>query len=127
MTLIVDGMNVIGTRPDGWWRDRAAARRRLVDDLVRLRAGGLAVTVVFDGRAAPGEIERADAEGLAVTFAPGGPNAADDAIVEMVRDSGAGGGTVVVTSDRGLARRVRELGAQVESARAFLGRLSRPT
>ncbi len=127
MTLIVDGMNVIGTRPDGWWRDRAAARRRLVDDLIRLRAGGLAVAVVFDGRAAPGEIERADAVGLAVTFAPGGPNAADDAIVDMVGAMGAGGGTVVVTSDRDLARRVRQLGAQVESARAFLARLSGPT
>ena len=53
MHLVVDGMNVIGSRPDGWWRDREAASRRLVDRLERLvRADGAEVTVVFDGHPA---------------------------------------------------------------------------
>ena len=43
---LVDGMNVIGSRPDGWWRDRRGAMRRLVEDLARLEGD---VTVVLDG------------------------------------------------------------------------------
>src|SRR4051794_7041159 len=35
---LVDGMNVIGSRPDGWWRDRGGAMRRLVADLERFAA-----------------------------------------------------------------------------------------
>ena len=50
MHLVVDGMNVIGSRPDGWWRDREAASRRVVGRRERLvRADGAEVTVVFDG------------------------------------------------------------------------------
>jgi len=124
--FIVDGMNVIGTRPDGWWRDRGAARRRLVDDLVTLKDAGAEITIVFDGRDATGEVDRAAATGLTVSFAPGGPNAADDAIVAMVSDLAHPGGTVVVTSDRVLVDRVRRLGATVESARAFRSRLPGP-
>jgi predicted RNA-binding protein with PIN domain len=46
---IVDGMNVIGTRPDGWWRDRRRAMAALVDGLERwVEAGGNDVTVVFE-------------------------------------------------------------------------------
>ena len=49
MTWFVDGMNVIGTRPDGWWRDRDGAMLRLVDLLERWAAAeGEDVTVVFE-------------------------------------------------------------------------------
>jgi predicted RNA-binding protein with PIN domain len=120
---IVDGMNVIGTEPDGWWRDRAAARRRLVEDLASLESDGIEVTVVFDGRARPGETAEAETRGVRVSFAPGGPNAADDAIVEMVANLPRPVDTTVVTSDRALVERVRQLGAKVESARAFRSRL----
>jgi predicted RNA-binding protein with PIN domain len=122
--FIVDGMNVIGTQPDGWWRDRPAARRRLVQDLTALDDGGAAVTVVFDGRATPGEEDQAKDNGIRTVFAPGGPDAADDAIVELVGALERPVDTIVVTSDRLLVDRVRRLGARVESAKAFRSRLS---
>jgi 8-oxo-dGTP diphosphatase len=42
LTIVVDGANVMGSRPDGWWRDRAGAARRLRDQLSGLAADGLA-------------------------------------------------------------------------------------
>src|SRR4051812_14450839 len=106
--LVVDGMNVIGTRPDGWWRDRRGAQRRLVG---RLAALGEPLTVVFDGR----EHDTSPPESVDVRFA----RHADDVIAEL-----AGPGVVVVTSDRGLAERVRARGGEVESSKGFLERLS---
>jgi len=96
-------MNVIGSRPDGWWRDRRGAQRRLVAQLGSL---GEPVTVVFDGR----EHETEPAEGVDVRFAAH----ADDAIAELAEP-----GVTVVTSDRGLAARVRERGGDVEPSKAF--------
>jgi hypothetical protein len=110
---LVDGTNVVGSRPDGWWRDRAGAFRRLVDALGPLAAAGDEVTVVFDGRPAPG-LERR------------GRDAADDIVVALVEGDPDPGGLVVVTSDRGLAARVEELGAQVEGAGGFRRRLQDP-
>ncbi|HEY2601687.1 MAG TPA: NYN domain-containing protein [Thermoleophilaceae bacterium] len=111
---IVDGMNVIGSRPDGWWRDRPGAMRDLAEQLGGW-AAGRDVTVVFDGR--PVE---APADGIRVEFASrGGRNAADDDIVRLVEADSDPKGLRVVTSDRELSRRVRELGAEVVSARAF--------
>ncbi len=106
MHWVVDGMNLIGSRPDGWWRDRAGARRRLVGQLATLVGPDAEVTVVFDGRPGPGEIDAAVAAGITARFAPGGPNAADHAIVALLpvavgrtRD----GEVTVVTSDAALA------------------------
>lgn len=110
--ILVDAMNVIGSRPDGWWRDRDGAKRRLAADLSRLAQKGADVTVIFDGREPDEPIE---APGLTVLFAPGGPNAADDRIVELL-EAGAG---EVITSDAELARRARALGAVVTGAGAF--------
>ena len=42
LTVIVDGANVVGSRPDGWWRDRAGAAVRLHDELAKLAARGAA-------------------------------------------------------------------------------------
>ncbi len=113
---IVDGMNVIGSRPDGWWRDRAGAQRRLVSDLVRLATSdGDDVAVVFDGKQRPPAV----VTGVAVTYAPGGPDAADHMIVAMVRDLNDPSSTTVVTSDGDLARRVRAAGAGVLGVAAF--------
>jgi predicted RNA-binding protein with PIN domain len=123
VAYIVDGMNVIGTEPDGWWRDRPAARGRLVDALARLTAAGSEITVVFDGRPTPGERDGASVPGLTIAFAPGGRNAADDAIVDMVGGLEDRSAVVVVTSDRALVERVRHLGTPVESAKAFRSRL----
>src|SRR3954449_10476887 len=105
--LIVDGMNVIGSRPDGWWRDRRGAHRRLVD---ALGARGEPVTVVLDG--SPHEIDVPD--GVEVVFAP----VADDEIAAR-----AAPGVRVVTSDRGLIERVRAAGGDAEPSRAFRERL----
>jgi 2-methylcitrate dehydratase PrpD len=113
---IVDGMNVIGSRPTGWWRDRPAAMRALVDELREL---GDPVTVVFDGE--PFDLEDSDVD---VRFASRrGRNAADDDIVALVADSAEA--LRVVTSDAELAERVREHGAEVVGAGTFRARLER--
>jgi predicted RNA-binding protein with PIN domain len=118
---LVDGMNVIGSRPDHWWRDRAGAMRALVERLAAFAAQGEhEVTVVFDGR--PRELG-ATAGPVEVRFAPGGRNAADDAIARLVAADGAPQTLRVVTSDAELAARVREHGAQVASAGAFRDRI----
>lgn len=117
---LVDGMNLLGSRPDGWWRDRAGARRRLVDRLVELRTRtGARVGVVFDGRGSPEEVDRAHQGGVALWFAPGGPNAADHLIAEMVEAMVAPGSTTVVTSDGALSRRIRDAGGAVMGVSAF--------
>ena len=119
---LVDGMNLIGSRPDRWWEDRARAMRELVAELERYAEdSGEEVTVVFDGRAseqrpAPGAVARGR---LWVAFAPGGRDAADDAIAERVARTRDPHSIRVVTSDRGLAGRVREHGAEVVAVGRF--------
>jgi predicted RNA-binding protein with PIN domain len=118
---LVDGMNVIGARPDGWWRERTAAMERLAGELDALaRETGEPVTVVFDGR--PRAIP---AQRVAVRFASrGGPNAADDEIAALVAaDDDDATGLSVVTSDADLARRARAAGARVVGAGTFRRRL----
>jgi predicted RNA-binding protein with PIN domain len=117
---LVDGMNVIGSRPDGWWRDRTGAMRALASQLDRLAEDtGEEVAVVFDGK--PREIPAVRAD---VSFAPRrGPNAADDEIARLVADDDAPGELRVVTSDADLAARVRAAGGEVEGAGAFRRRL----
>lgn len=116
---LVDGTNVVGSRPDGWWRDRPAAFRRLVDQLRALVERGDEVTVVFDGRPAPG-IEEGDVGGVAVRWARRrGRDAADDRIVELVGDDPDPATLEVVTSDRGLADRAGALGAEIVGAGGF--------
>lgn len=107
---LVDGMNVIGSRPDGWWRDRPGAQRRLAAELAAwARSTGEAVTVVFDGDPHP-----IDAAPVEVAFASRrGRHAADDDLVALVAAADDPAALRVVTSDRELGRRVRELGAQV--------------
>jgi uncharacterized protein YaiI (UPF0178 family) len=114
MTLYVDAMNVIGSRPDGWWRDREGAVRRFVG---QVRDWGQPdVTVVLDS--GPDDL-LGERDGVTVVRASRrGRNAADDEIVKLVQD-----GDTVVTSDAELAARVRERGASVEGAGSFLRRL----
>lgn len=121
MRWIVDGMNVIGTRPDAWWKDRDAAMLRLVDLLERWAAeGGEEVTVVFERPPSP-PIRSTVIE---VRHAPKPKaNAADDEIVRLLKDDPQPGAVRVVTSDRGLADRASALGATVEGAQSFRTRL----
>ncbi len=118
---VVDGMNVIGSRPTGWWRDRPRAMRDLASELESFGAAtGESVTVVFDGR--PFEID--SGERLDVRFASRrGRNAADDDIAALVERDGDPGSLAVVTSDADLARRVRDLGASVVGSGEFRRRL----
>jgi uncharacterized protein YaiI (UPF0178 family) len=115
---VVDASNVIGSRPDGWWRDRAGAARRLVAALDALaERTGEQVTVVLDAGEPP-PAERVEV----LVAARRGRDAADDAIVELLEARG-GEGMRVVTSDAELGRRVRALGAEVEGAGGFRRRL----
>ena len=113
---VVDGLNVIGSRPDGWWRDRSGAMRDLARRLDELAARtGDEVTVVFDGK--PFDL---DAEHARVLFASRrGPNAADDDIARLVAEDDDPGSLRVVTSDSDLAGRVRAGGAEVVPAGGF--------
>ncbi|HEX8752855.1 MAG TPA: RNA-binding protein [Solirubrobacterales bacterium] len=114
---MVDAMNVIGSRPDGWWRDRAGAIERLVGELDRW-AGGVeeAVTVMLEH-----EPRRPlAAEHVEVAWAPqAGRNAADGEILRRLDGWLAEGPVTIVTSDRDLAGRGRARGAEVEPASAF--------
>jgi predicted RNA-binding protein with PIN domain len=120
---LVDGMNLIGSRPDRWWNDPDRAVRRLIEELDRYgRATGEDVTVVFDRR--PRDVSPGSHGTVTVAFASRrGRNAADDEIAEMVGEDEAPHTLTVVTSDRGLIERVRARGADVASAPSFRRRL----
>jgi predicted RNA-binding protein with PIN domain len=117
---LVDGLNVIGSRGDGWWRDRRGAMRRLTRALDAFaRETGEPVTVVFDG--APHDVP---AERVDVRFARRrGPDAADDDIAALALADDDPGSLRVVTSDATLAERVRAAGAEVVGAGGFRARL----
>ena len=117
MRWYIDAMNVIGTRPDGWWRDRDAAMHRLVDLIERWAAAeGEDVVVVFERRPVP-PIRSTVIE---VTHARRPrPNAADDEIVRRLRAEPAPSAVRIVTSDRWLAEQAGLLGAVVQGSESF--------
>jgi predicted RNA-binding protein with PIN domain len=121
MRWYVDGMNVIGTRPDGWWRDRDAAMLRLVDLLERWAAAeGEDVVVVFERKPSP-PIRSTVIE---IAHAPRPkPDAADDEIMRRLRADPQPGAVRVVTSDRWLADAAWAAGASVEGADTFRSRI----
>ena len=121
MRWLVDGMNVIGSRPDKWWRDRDAAMARLVDLLERWVAeDGDDVTVVFER--APSPPIRSTV--IEVAHAPRPQaNAGDDEIIRRLVAEARPDQVWVVTSDRLLADRARARGAVVEGADSFRRRL----
>ncbi|WP_454319220.1 NTP pyrophosphohydrolase [Streptomyces phaeoluteigriseus] len=115
LLLIVDAANVVGSVPDGWWRDRRGAAERLRD---RLAADGLPghsgpveVVLVVEGAARGVE----PVVGVRVESAPG---SGDDHIVDLVARS-ADRARLVVTADRELRRRVTALGAEVTGPRTI--------
>jgi predicted RNA-binding protein with PIN domain len=122
--LIIDAMNVIGSRPNGWWRDRDGAARTLLTRLASLAASeGIEVTAVLDGRPLQ-EMPEGEHRGVHVVYARRpGRDAADDRIVELVAEDADVASLEVVTSDRGLAERVRAHGASVRGTSTLLARL----
>lgn len=137
MTIVVDVANVMGSRPDGWWRDRAGAAVRLHAEIARLAASGRAVlpdtpeppgfVMVLEGAAKaavarippaptdehgdePGEVRVVEARG-----------SGDDAIVALVRE--LPGRRVVVTADRELRARCAAAGAEILGPGWLLGLL----
>ena len=121
MRWLVDGMNVIGTRPDAWWKDRDAAMLRLVDLLERwVASGGDDVTVVFERPPRP----PIRSSVIDVRHAPKPTaDAADDEIIRLLREDPNPTAVRVVTSDRWLADRAWAVGATVEGASSFRTRL----
>jgi predicted RNA-binding protein with PIN domain len=121
--LLVDGNNVIGSVPDGWWRDRPAAVRRLVERLqCYVTASGEPLQVVFDVPQA--DLPEGDHAGVVVHYATRrGRDAADDRILELL-DTGFDDPFDVVTSDRNLAEGARRRGANVIGAGTLLARLA---
>jgi predicted RNA-binding protein with PIN domain len=120
---LVDGMNVIGSRPDRWWNDPDRAVRRLIDELDRYaKEIGEEITVVFDRQ--PRDVSPGIHGAITVAFASRrGRNAADHEIAGMVADAESPDTLEVVTSDRDLADRVGERGARVTSSGSFRRRL----
>ena len=122
--LVVDAMNVIGSRPTGWWRDRDGAVRRLVERLQRLATQDQQpITVVIDGRPMSDLPEGAHASVEVLYASRAGRNAADDRIVELLDALPDATRVEVVTSDRELRRRAEERGVRVRGAGQLLRRL----
>jgi hypothetical protein len=109
-TLVVDAANVVGSRPDGWWKDRAAATRRLHERLLVADLSHDQVVLVLEGQAR-GAARRGTDGHVRVTHAPG---SGDDTIVaETTALRAAGNDVTAVTADRMLKARLEALGAQV--------------
>jgi hypothetical protein len=144
VTIVVDVANVMGSRPDGWWRDRPGAAVRLHDEIVRLARSGRAIlpdgpdasepgfVMVLEGaaRAAAARLPAAEPDTEADGTGPAGPGevrvvqargSGDDAIVAVVRE--LPGRRVVVTADRELRARCVAAGAEILGPGWLLGLL----
>jgi 8-oxo-dGTP diphosphatase len=133
LTIIVDVANVMGSRPDGWWRDRAGAASRLINQLAELAAKGVTslpdsvdvpelerwfpvYVVVLEGAAAAApDPVRAQDRGLRVVRAPG---SGDDEIARLAGDLPEP--ALVITADRELRARCEKAGAAVAGPRWLL-------
>lgn len=119
-TLVVDGANVVGARPDGWWKDRAGAAQRLHEQLLVADIEYDVVILVLEGQAKGGVRAGRDAHVRTVHAARDG----DATIVAEARKAAEQGGrVVVVTADRALDARVHGVGATTLSPTWLLSRL----
>ncbi|MCX4407319.1 NTP pyrophosphohydrolase [Streptomyces sp. NPDC059837] len=117
LLVIIDAANVVGSVPDGWWRDRRGAAERLRDRLARDglpgHEGPVELVLVVEGAANGVE----SVPGVRVVEAPG---SGDDRIVEVVAEAGDRP-VLVITADRELRRRVTGAGAEVAGPRTVRG------
>jgi len=118
--LVVDGANVVGSRPDGWWKDRPGAAARLHARLVGSEALTPQVVLVLEGRARAGVLEGVSGR---VEVVHAGGEGDDTIVAEVSRAASTGRSVGAVTADRELAARVEELGATVLRPGWLLGRI----
>ena len=129
--LVVDAANVVGSRPDGWWRDRKKGAQKLIDGLSSVAERGLSafnagggrfwpeIVVVTEGRARGAE------DSLGGVRVVAADRDGDQSVVDTVHQLRAEDGRVlVVTADRGLRSRVLELGAEIEGPGWLLAQIS---
>jgi hypothetical protein len=106
--LVVDGANVVGSRPDGWWKDRGGAARRLYEGLLVADTSYDVIVLVLEG-AAKGGVKAGRDGHVRTVHAPG---SGDETIVAEARDAaGRGDRVTVVTADRFLRARCEGAGA----------------
>jgi hypothetical protein len=118
--LLIDAANVVGSRPTGWWRDRAGAARTFVARVREATAVGRLsepVVIVLEGQARAGASEGVSG-GVEVVHAPG---QGDDALAALAATGDQP--VTLVTADRGLSERAREVGAEVVGPNWLLERL----
>lgn len=120
--LVVDAMNVIGSRPTGWWRDRDGAVRDFAERLGRYaEASGTHVTLVVDGHPIDG-LEEGGYGRLRVRYAHSSDrDAADDRIIELLDELTRP--VTVVTADGELRDRAAGRGAELMGPRELLRRM----
>ena len=119
MPVIIDGNNLLHSLPSRE-QNRDSVRRRALDIV---RHGGMSLTVVFDG---PPPVGSPDPEHLGqLTIRYSGASSADDLILRLLPKSGRASQWVVITDDRALRNRIRELGAQVRTLREWQSRKTR--
>lgn len=120
MRWVIDGNNVFGSRPDGWWNDRLAAQRRFTQRVAEwCRTHDDDVTLVFDAPVDAGTARLAGGNLSVVEATRRGRDAADDEIVELAEDLVEDDvEIVVVTSDKGLRDRL-PAGVDVRGAGGF--------
>jgi predicted RNA-binding protein with PIN domain len=119
--LVVDGANVVGSRPDGWWKDRAGAAQRLHEQLMTGDVPHEVVVLVLEGAAKGGVRAGRDAHVRTVHARASG----DDTIVAQAKAASEAGSRVsVVTADRILMGRVERYGATVMSPTWLLGEIA---
>jgi predicted RNA-binding protein with PIN domain len=110
--LVVDGANVVGSRPDGWWRDRARAAAKLHGRLAVADTSYDEIVLVLEGQAKAGVPRGRDGHVRTV-------HAGKDGDASIIKESGSareqGHDVVVITADRALAQRVESLGCRTMS------------
>lgn len=123
---IIDAFNVLGARPDGWWRDRTRALRDLCDVIADWHVGDERVVVVVDGDPSD-DVPEGRWRSIEVRYARrAGPDSADRAIIDLVDDADDPSAMTVVTSDAALRAAVSARGASVVGSGAFRARLDNP-
>lgn len=123
--VVVDVANVMGSVPDGWWRDRAGSAAKILRHLSKLAEAGISGKSfdLPDERIFPRWVAVIEGQAKAATDVPGidvvrARGAGDDTIVDEAQCLvGAGFGVSVVTRDRGLIQRVESVGADVRTVR----------